>query len=208
MLIRDKDLMTLAVPTGDGTRHAVDDLLLSTTDLAARAVVLDVGGWFEDRKAVVGIERFDEPDVEGGTWPAAVGRADLDDAARSGGQLLAHRGDAAPAPGAAPRTINELLTGTTVRAEDTELGKLMGVIFDSDGWRAAYLVVETGSGKLLAEHQRVVPVSAIRDFEWTAQSVTLEGPAAQFHDSPDLHQIDGVEGKWYNKVMAYYGLQS
>lgn len=206
MLIRDKDLMTLNMLAEDGTRHAVDDILLSTRDLSARSVVLDVGGWFEDRKAVVGIERFGVPDVEASTWPSSVQQADLQGETGPGESLLAHRADPRPAADTAPRTIKELLSRTSARAEDAELGQVMGVIFESDGWSAVYLVIETG-GQLLPENQRVVPASAIGSFDWDAGAVILKGSVAQFRESPDLHEIDGVEGKWYNKVMAYYGLQ-
>lgn len=94
-----------------------------------------------------------------------------------------------------------------VGATNGVAGKVMGVIFETEGWGATHLVVETG-GSGLPEHQRAVPAALIEQIDWDGRVIRLGATVARVNDSPDLHEMDGLEGKWFNKVLAYYGAQS
>jgi hypothetical protein len=215
MLIRYQDLATLAATTEDGTRHAVRDLLVEGQDLRPASVVVDVGGWFDDRTARVSLDRFGTPDTGGSRWPVRLVRSDLAEspAPTAGGTPAAAPVwlDAAADDPPAGRdddglnSVADLLADAEVVAPDGPAGTLMDLIFDTDGWRLASLVVGTG-GERLPKHQRVVPADALDSFDPPARRLSLSIPAERVHASPDLHEMDGLEGKWYTSVLAYYGL--
>lgn len=228
MLIRSEDLTQLKMVATDGTRHTIEDLFVSGDALALRYVAADVGGWFSDRKALVKIDRFEAPDVSGGVWPARIAEEELgvDAEARSAagqlpGVMLGEVGASLSTEGLAARSgsggsgqgtgaqadlrkVSDLLKGTAVGATDGDAGTLMGVIFETGDWAAKHLIIETGGN--LPEHQRVVPFANVKGVG--ANGVRLDIDRRRVQDSPDLHQMDGLEGKWYNKVLAYYGMQS
>jgi hypothetical protein len=243
MLIRYQDLVSLRLVATDGSEHAIEDVFVTDKDQRVTYVVADIGGWFDDRKAMVSIERFGEPDVAAARWPCNLDEAALEErpAPRSEvepGQktlpdamlapvgsrvsprlLYGSAGDEAmPIPpkadpkhkapeGATLHSVGEWILDTDVRASDGPAGKLMGLIFDSADWRARYIIVATG-GDRLSRNQRVIETSHIADMDFYARTVTLTLPNEQVQKALDLHEVDDVEGKWYNKVLAYYGLQS
>lgn len=255
MLIRYADLTSMRMQAGDGSTHAVTDVFVADNDLGATYVVVDTGGWFSGREAMIAIDRFAEPDVSASRWPADIAESELDDrqppadvpdagdAGHPEGRrdeppralpaaLLGPFGSAAvpamlagampagadaipakadpdsqTAPDVGLRSVGDMLENTTVDAEDGEAGRLMGLVFESRGWHATHLVIETG-GDGLPANQRVVPVGLVDRIDWQGRALSLAAPVARVHGSPDLHEMDGLDGKWYNKVMAYYGLQS
>jgi hypothetical protein len=243
MLIRYQDLVSLRLVATDGSEHPIEDVFVTDKDQRVTYVVADIGGWFDDRKAMVSIERFGEPDVAAARWPCSLDEAALEDrpapqSDAAPGQktlpdaMMAPLGtrvsprllygsagdDAMPiAPKADPKhkapegatlhSVGEWILDTDVLASDGHAGKLMGLIFDSGDWKARYLVVATG-GDRLSRNQRVIETSDVAGMDFDARTVTLTLANEQVQKALDLHEVDDVEGKWYNKVLAYYGLQS
>jgi hypothetical protein len=243
MLIRYQDLVTLRLVATDGSEHKIEDVFVTDRDQRVTYVVADIGGWFDDRKAMISIERFGEPDIAATRWPCSLdeaaleerpapqseaepGRRTLPDAMLGpvGGrvsprQLYGSAGDdALPIPpksdprhkapeGAKVRSVGEWILDTDVHASDAPAGKLMGLIFDTTDWKARYIVVETG-GEGLPRNQRVIETAHIADMDFDDRTVRLTLPNEEVQKALDLHEVDEVEGKWYNKVLAYYGLQS
>ncbi len=109
--------------------------------------------------------------------------------------------------GATVRSVGEWILDTDVHASDGPAGKLMDVIFHTSDWKARYIVIETGSGGL-PQNQRVIEATHVAEADFDARTVKLTLPNEQVQKALDLHEVDNVEGKWYNKVLAYYGLQS
>ncbi len=221
MLIRDKDLLSLRMVATDGSEHAVADVLVRQDGLRLAYVVADIGAWLADRLVRVGIERFDPPNVPASEWRAAIGAHELEEkpvvqdapgAKRALPLALFSRSTSGEETDlrddeGALRSVTAITQGVRVDAEDGRAGTLMGLIFETDDWTARHIVVETG-GDGAPEHQRVVPVELLGPIDWPGGTIRLDATRAQVRESPDLHEIDGIEGKWYNKVLAYYGLQS
>jgi hypothetical protein len=215
MLIRFTDLVSLDLLATDGSRHRVEDVFVDGETLRAEYVVADIGGWFNQRKALVSVSRFGEPDVNATAWPCDLDDKALEgqptpDAARQPDAMLAPEGGAGASMrhgSSTLRSVNGWLDGTIIHASDGEAGKLMGLIFDSADWRARFIVFES-SLKGMATNQRVIEVSRIKEADFDRGHVTLSMTNDEAQKALDLHEVDGVEGKWYNKVMAYYGLQS
>ena len=213
MLIRFRDLVTLNLVATDGTKHRVRDIFVNG-DLRVTHVAADLGGWFSDRHGVIGIGRFGQPDIASTTWPceldedALQDRADRDPAERAAS--LAPAGtEAGPHHAGQPGALvsmRDWTAGTDVDASDGHVGKLMCAIFDSADWHARYLVVETANGGL-PQNQRVFEKGLMASGPGE-ERVRLTCSRAEAENALDLHDVDDVEGKWYNKVMAYYGLQS
>jgi hypothetical protein len=79
MLIRYQDLVSLRLVATDGSEHAIEDVFVTDKDQRVTYVVADIGGWFDDRKAMVSIERFGEPDVAAARWPCSLDEAALEE---------------------------------------------------------------------------------------------------------------------------------
>jgi hypothetical protein len=212
MLIRYEDLTSLSMTALDGSAHPVRDLLIDDRNLALAYVVIDVGGWFDGREAVVGIEQFGTPDVSASSWPSDLDSAALEDrmnpsASGDDGRLRpkAHQ-EGRGAADVAVRSVGDWIEGTDIAASDGSAGRLMGLIFDTDTWAARHLVVETGGR--LPQAQRVVPSESIAEIDWGGRTIKLDTTVERVHSSPQLHEKEGLTGKWYNSVLAYYGLQS
>jgi hypothetical protein len=212
MLIRYEDLTSLSMTALDGSAHPVRDLLIDDRTLALACVVIDVGGWFDGREAVVGIERFGTPDVSASRWPSDLDSAALEDrqdpsASGEGGRLQpkAHP-DGRGASDVAARSVGEWIEGTDIAASDGSAGRLMGLVFDTDTWASRHLIVETGGR--LPQSQRVVPAESVAEIDWEKRTIRLDTTVERVHRSPQLHEKEGLTGKWYNSVLAYYGLQS
>ena len=77
MLIRMRDLRSLRMVARDGSRHAVLDLFVDGEGMRVTHVVSRLGSWFEDRQCALRASAFDEPDLDAGLWPVAVGREDV-----------------------------------------------------------------------------------------------------------------------------------
>jgi hypothetical protein len=242
MLIRYQDLVSLNLVATDGTKHRIEDVYIEDRGLRLAYVVVDLGGWFDDRKAMVSIDRFGEPDVSKSEWPCTLDEAALEErpeprpeeagtkslpdalmipvGSRVSPRLL-HRsiGDsdlpiAAKADpkgripeGAHLRSVGEWIVDTDVEATDGKAGKLMGVIFDQSDWTTHYIVVEQG-GDGLPENQRVLQARRITGTDFEHRRVRLDMTVDEVHKALDLHEIDDLDSKWYNRVLAYYGLQS
>jgi hypothetical protein len=219
MLVRFDDLLSLKMKAEDGSSHQIRDLLLDETALTAEYVVVDVGGWMSHREVIVGLDRFGDPDIANSGWPARLLRSEVEgksepgevasDRARDGGgaatRLGPIGGPASATPAADLRSAEFWIHDSDVVAEDGPVGKLLDIILETGDWRVRHLVVGT-EGSRVPRHQRVVPVDSIARVAWGGRAIALGCPAARIHESPDLHEFDGLSGKWYNRVLAYYGI--
>lgn len=215
MLIRLKDLKSLDAVASDESRHNVTDLFVGK-DHRVTHVVVDIGSWFERQKCAMRITVFEQPDVAEGVWPVKVAAADVE-----AGEVVAARApeDAEVEPEMLSQAECELadarssadlhrvgkLLDADVMGSDKLAGSLMDVIVDTDGWHIAMLVIHAGPTDM--EHQRVIPVGMVADIDWSTPRITLNCPESTVDSSPELHEMgDRIEGKWYNKVLGYYGL--
>lgn len=225
MLIRHHDLLSLRVTSTDGGTHALRDLLVEEAGPRARRAVVAPGARRAEGEVTLDLDRFGAPDVKAGVWPARIGPSDLKggggeaaDAGRAeilpGGMVGQVGGVLAPdaptepeADAAGLRSVRDMLARTRVAASDGAAGGLIDLIFETDDWSVPYMIVETG-GEGMAETQRVIPLGRAGRIDWEGGTIALEATREEIHQSPDLHQVDWLEAKWYNKVLAYYGLQS
>jgi hypothetical protein len=243
-LIRYQDLITLHATTPDGARHAIEDVFMTDKDLRVAYLVVDIGGWFQDRKVMVSVDRFGAPDVADTEWPCQLEEAELEErpapedvvaaaeralpetmmvpAGERHSPRMIHRSvgeEAHPLRGAADpkgrvpegahlQSIGDLVHETKIEATDGPVGSLMDLIFDEGDWKARYLVVGTDIRAGLSRNQRVLETTAISDMDLGGRSIRVSVSGDDVHKALDLHEVDNVEGKWYNKVLAYYGLQT
>ncbi len=234
MLIRYQDLTSLNMIATDGSTHPVSDVMVREDDLRAAYAVVDIGAWLANHHVMVGIERFGEPDVRASRWPADIVQHELErkpePEAQEGAsprgpgrrtivlpallRASGHGGADAPVPAQADpraegtlRAVGDMMTDVAVAAEDGPAGKLMGLIFDTDRWTPSHMIIETG-GEGLPETQRVAPMEMAGRIDWDGGEIRLNVSRARVYESPDLYEVDWLESKWYNRVLAYYGLQS
>jgi len=225
MLIRYSDLLALKITTAEAAQHRVADVLVDD-DLTLVYVVAEFRGWLSEGRTVVRAADFGEPDIGAGTWPTELAKEDIrpapEPAARDADN---HRAEAealraagvadascsvgpglfdtrASLPAGHIRTLHRLM-GAKVSGSDREAGQLLDVLIDMDARRVTALVVETGLP--VGEHQRVVPVRMLDEPDWAKPELRLTCPASRVDESPDLHEVP-LERKWWNAVLAYYGL--
>ena len=234
MLIRMKDLMSLRMVASDGSHHAVLDLFVDGRGMRVTHVASRLGSWFANRQCVLRVSAFGAPDPEAGLWPVAVERSDVERAPAPGetargedargsevgdspAALLASEGaEVGPnalgaaeceAAGAGEGAVHSLagLLGAPLEAPDRRAGTVMDAVVETDDWSVAMLVVHAGEHEV--EHQRVVPQGMVERIDWDGPRVVLRCGAASVDESPDLHEIgDRLHGRWFNQVLAYYGL--
>lgn len=225
MLIRYRDLLTLKITTSEAAEHRVADVLVDD-DLALAYVVAEFRGWRSEGRTVVRAADFAAPDVGAGTWPATLAQEDIRPApepaardpagCRAEAEALRAAGVAdgpcsvgpglfdadAGLPSGRIHALGRLI-GAKVAGSDREAGQLLDVLIDMDARRVTALVVETGLP--VGEHQRVVPVRMLDEPDWATPELRLNCPADRVDESPDLHEVP-LERKWWNAVLAYYGL--
>lgn len=187
MLVRSADLRALSAKTADGRSHAITDLLTDHDGIALDGVVVDFKGWLDLRHAGIGIGRFDTPDLESRTWPVRVTSAEIE-----------ARETTDESPSLADRI------GSEVTGSDGRLGTLLDVVYETDTWRPAFLVVQLGDG--LPTDQKVIPAGALAAGNWPRGSVRLDISEADARESPSFHEESAISGTWLRNVLAYYGI--
>lgn len=208
MLIRLKDLKSLSVEDSEAGRHALIDLFVEPQALRVTHAIMRLGRWFERSQCAVAIGAMAKPDVEAGLWPGRFDEAGVGSPAPGGTVVCRMPGEDAllptDVPGDRVRSLSSLI-GAPVVARDGEAGRVMDLVIDPDDWSVPLLIL--GSGELLNEHQRVVPRRLIDRIDWDEPSLGVRADAAAVERSPDLHEFEGdLQGKWYNGVLAYYGI--
>lgn len=213
MLIRLRDLNSLAAQGPEGAQHRVTDLLVSRDAPDVTHVVTQLGRWFDRHGCAIRIDAFAEPDLTGKIWPAAVGEADIRAAGKDGPVATICGVDAAPDPvdvaqtdGTGPLAVLSTIYGRPVKAVDGSVaGRIMDAVIDTESRKVAMLVVR--SGPTVTENQRVVPMEMFTHIDWSNAEVHLRCDAKSVENSPDLHEVGAqIEGYWYNRVLAYYGI--
>ena len=162
MLLRSADLRGLVVRTDDGKSHKVADLETDPAGIALQRVLVDFSGWVTSHRASVGVGRFAVPDLEDRSWRVSLNEDDIE---------RRETGDDDQRPSVTDRI------GSKVIATDGEVGKVMDVVYETDTWRPAYLVVQLG--KTLPEDQKVVSVGALEDERWRRGEVRLDVSEAE-----------------------------
>lgn len=208
MLIRLKDLKSLSVVDAEGGNHTLIDLFVAPQSMHATHAVVRLGRWFERSECAAAIGAMGQPDVGAGIWPGRFDEAGVGAPDAGGAVVCRMPGEDALSPGDVPggqvRSLSALI-GAPVVARDGEAGRVMDLLLDPGDWSVPLFVL--GSGELLDAHQRVVPRRLIDRIDWDAPSLGVRADAAAVERSPDLHEFDGsVQGKWYNGVLAYYGI--
>ena len=192
MSIRSADLRATTVEAG-GEKHPLERLYVDADSLDLRAVLVDLSGWIEDHAALVDVDRFGEPDIAGGHWPAEIARE------------AEHRASEDDAHARGLRDLTEIF-GAPVRCSDGEIGTVMDVMFAHDGLAARFLVVQIADP--LPRDQKVVPIGDLASVDWSGNGIELGCTIERVNKSPSLHESDRVEGNWLQAVLAYYGVRS
>ena len=99
------DLSHYSVETADGAAGRVEDLYLGTEDRTLRYALVDVGGWFADRTAVIAASKFGAPDSGGRRWPVSLTREEIESAPSPGVELPDRRASFALDLGAMPSIV-------------------------------------------------------------------------------------------------------
>ena len=211
MLIRLRDLTALSVEDSDGARHSVTDLLVRRDAPEVTHVVTRLGRWRDRQGCAIRADAFGAPDLGRDVWPAAVTGDDVREETGPVATICAV--DAAPDPadvaaadGIGPLAALSTIGERSVRAADgTVAGRVMDMVIDTEARRVAMLVLHAGPGGVA--NQRVVPVEMFDCVDWDADEVRLRCGAEPVEAAPDLHEVgDRIEGHWYNRVLAYYGV--
>lgn len=213
MLIRLRDLTSLSAEGPDGARHPVIDLLVRRDAPEVTHVVTRLGRWLDRQGCAARVAAFGEPDLARGVWPAAMGEAEIRGAGE-GGTVAAICGvDSAPDPadvaaaeGSGPlAALSSIDERPVTGADGARAGRVMDMVIDTEARRVASLVVHAGPTG--TEHQRLVPVEMFDGVDWEAREVRLRCGAEPVENAPELHEAgDRIEGHWYNRVLAYYGV--
>jgi sporulation protein YlmC with PRC-barrel domain len=211
MLIRLRDLRSLHVEGTDGASHKVIDLLVRRDAPDVTHVLTRLGRWLDRQGCAIRADAFGEPDLSRGVWTAAMGEDDVREtsgpvATVCGVNAAPDPADVAAADGTGPLARLSIIDETPVHGADgTVAGRVMDMVVDTEARRVALLIVHAGATG--TEHQRVVPVEMFERVDWDAREVHLRCGADPVANAPDLHEVgDRIEGHWYNRVLAYYGV--
>lgn len=95
------------------------------------------------------------------------------------------------------------LHGSTLHAEDGEIGRVQQVFFDDEAWGIRYLVVKTGSW-LLGREVLISPLSVTR-IDDDADSIEVRLSQQQIRNSPDIDTHKPVSRQNELDYFGYYG---
>jgi hypothetical protein len=101
-----------------------------------------------------------------------------------------------------PRSVGDWL-GTPVGASDRPAGHLADLIFDTEDWKAKFLVLEIDAEM---PAQRAVPVGAVRSLDWEAPGILLGVELARVEASPEMREVSRMGAEWSSHVARHYGL--
>ena len=93
------------------------------------------------------------------------------------------------------------IKGTTVRAQDGEVGTLDDFIFEQSRWTVRYLVIDTGSW--LSGRKVLVSPMAVEG-RWDRSGVALSVRKQHVENSPDL-PLAGLVREGETALLAHYG---
>ena len=213
MLIRLRDLSSLSAEGPDGARHRVVDLMVSREAPDVTHVVTRLGRFLARQGCAMRIDAFAEPDLGRGIWPVDAGETEIHAAGEGGPVAFVCSVDSIPSPedvaaadGTGPLARLSTIDERPVRGVDgTQAGRVMDAVIDTAARRVAMLVVHSGGAG--NANQRVVPVEMFDRVDWDAAEVHLRCGAEPVENAPDLHEVGArIEGHWYNRVLAYYGV--
>ena len=209
MLIRLRDLAALSAEDADGARHRVTDLLVRRDAPGVTHVVTRLGRWLDRQGCAVRIDAIGEPDLGADRWPVTLSESDV--RGETGPVATICAVDAAPDPadvaaadGTGPlASLSAIDERPVLGADGAAAGRVMDVVIDTEARRVAMLVLRTEG----SAHQRVVPVDMFDRVDWDAAEIHLRCDAEPVGNAPDLHEVGArIEGHWYNRVLAYYGI--
>ena len=95
------------------------------------------------------------------------------------------------------------MKGYTIEASDGALGSVNDILFEDEGWRARWLVVDTG--KWLTGRKVLIPLSALGKPDPESQTFPVKFTRQQVKDSPDIDTDMSVSRQMEAKVYQYYG---
>ncbi|QOY85505.1 PRC-barrel domain-containing protein [Paludibaculum fermentans] len=100
------------------------------------------------------------------------------------------------------RSLSSLI-GSTIHAEDGNLGHVHDFLFDDRGWRVRYLVVETGSW--FSSRQVLVAPAAAGQPDWDQRILPVSLTMDQIRNSPDVDTARPVSRQEEIAISEYYG---
>lgn len=215
MLFSLKDLIGFTAEATDFTAR-VEDVFIDKTSWSVGYVLLDIGGWFENKLVLVSGARIGEVQPDARSFTLNVSKADTETAAQVHtlkslpALILADKVDEAGCLTALNAVDNETLfslksaTATKAANSGGEVGQIVDFLGAQGDLQVSHIVVDTGL--TLPETQRVLPVSEVLQVGHDDLSTLLRTDKAKLDAGPKLEMFDGLDRHWIDKVGAYYGL--
>jgi len=100
------------------------------------------------------------------------------------------------------RGVKEL-HGTTVRAQDGEVGKVDEILFDDIHWTVRYLIVDTGTW--LASRKVLLSPMSFGNWDWFGKTLSVNLTRNQIENSPGVDTDKPVSRQWEKEYYGYYG---
>lgn len=180
-----------SIEATDGHVGHVDDFLFSDAGWAIRSVVVAAGGWLHTNAVRLPAEVLGQPDVVRRLAPVRLTLAEVQAYADPGAEadpLL--------------RGLGEII-GYPVHAADGDIGHVVDLLVDDEGWGIRYLVIETGhwwSGDKVL----LVP-GAVRAVDSEQRRVGVDVTRRQIEASPPYDPAATVDRGYEEALHGYYG---
>jgi hypothetical protein len=95
------------------------------------------------------------------------------------------------------------ITGCAIDATDGQIGSIVDLLLDEDGWPVRWAVVDTGGW--LSGRQVLIPPSALEGFDPTGPSFAVNLTRDQVADSPGIDDDAPVDRQHETNLYRHYG---
>lgn len=228
MLISAEDIRGYTLRGRDGGFGRISDLIFNDGDWRVRFAVVDTGDWLERHEVIVAPHHLGEPDLDSETIDVDLDRATVEQSPGRGeahtvSDELAERIHAyygLPASAAEPAEVavaeGEEMRPTSLRnaheavgyglhEPDGDVGEVIDLLIDTDGWTIRYMVVDTG--RWLPGKQVLIAPSWIDFISWSERKIDVRLTREQVRGSPDYDPMADVDRNFELRLYQYLGYQ-
>lgn len=232
MLISAEDIRGYILQGRDGGIGKIRDLILNDGDWRVRFAVVDTGDWLERHEVVIAPHHLSAPDLAAETIAVDLDRKTVEESpARDSthtmsdelaARIHAHYG--LPASAAEPaevavaeaeaegtgtrrtilRSAHEVV-GYGLHEQDGDLGEVIDLLVDTDGWMIRYMVVDTG--RWLPGKQVLIAPSWIEFISWSERKIDVRLTREQVKGSPNYDPMADVDRNFELRLYQYLGYQ-
>ncbi|WP_112323558.1 hypothetical protein [Oceanibium sediminis] len=200
----------------------VEDVFVDQNDWSVNYVSIDIGGWFENKSAIIAADRVRAIDAERRDIQISLTEAEAADAPdldsgdgiepAKAGLMLDYkdkRGSRPPAGATAnPSATRYVSVAHTVGLDaykgETQVGRIVDLLMDPENLTVSHVVIDTGT--TLAKTQKVIPVSTLDHIDIAKGRAVVSATQKQIEDGPALESYERLDRNWMDRVAAYYGL--